>query len=126
MAKLVMGLSAFTLVLAACSAASATTLDANDDVDCFALAAGFDGFAQSTNAPADQRRATAGIAAWYAVKFDKIIKARGKDSVRAEVTLLAKAVDADVPAAKIAYMACTERAVADPSFGAFAARYQGR
>lgn len=122
MLRLILSGSAFAAILAGCSAAAATAPDPSNDVHCFVLATGFLGLAQSGNAPANQRQAAAGIEAWYGVRFDAVVKARGKNSVLDEASRVAKFMDADFPAAKTAYLACTNRAVSDPAFNDFAAK----
>jgi len=115
-------LAALAAISAGCSSASATPVDATNDVHCFGLATAFSGFARAQNAPADQRRSTAALEAWYGVKFDAVVRARGRDAVTAEIAPLARAVDANPRAAQEAFLVCMERALAEPAFNAFAAQ----
>jgi hypothetical protein len=126
MFRSILTLATSALALAACSPASASAADPNNDVHCFALAEGFQGLARNINAPAHQQRAVAAIAAWYGPRFDAAVQARGRDTILAEGAALARFVDRNPEAARAALTACTERAVAEPAFNDFAARWARR
>ena len=117
---------ALAAVLAACSSANAAPIDSGNDVHCYAMASGFGMIADIQKAPADQRHAAAVMEAWYGAKLDPIRKTRGADQVEREAAPVIQAFDADLGALKTAFIACTERAISDPSFNGFAARQSRR
>ncbi|HEX8193019.1 MAG TPA: hypothetical protein VF552_08975 [Allosphingosinicella sp.] len=114
------------LAAAACSAASAAPLDPESDVHCFALATAYGEAARRMNSPADQQHAIAGVAAWYAPKFDAAAQGRTREDILAETAALERSVDRNPQAGLAALTACTDRAAADPGFNAFAARWARR
>lgn len=115
---------AFAAALAGCSPVNAKAVDPKNDFHCAGLALGFQGLAAHSNAPLYQQRAAAGIADWYWAKNQTYRRAIGDEAFTTEMAALAKVIDADPEAAKSAMMACTTRAVDDPRFNEFAARYQ--
>jgi hypothetical protein len=110
-------------ILAGCSAASATPVDPGNDFHCLGVTLGFQGVASAQSAPVDQQIATTAMADWYWGKNNAYLRDRGKDAFTAEMAALARVIDADPPATLSAMKACSERAIADPSFNKFAARY---
>ena len=123
MLRAIVSSAALAAILAGCSAAAATTVDAGSDFHCLGVALGFAGVAEAQNAPADQQRATKAMADWYWAKNEAYLRARGTDAFMAEMAALVPIIDGDQEAARRAMLTCTDRAAADPGFNRFAARY---
>lgn len=106
---------------AGCGQAEAANPDPTRDIDCSVVAFYFKGLAEKDGAPQEQRRSTAAIHEWYALKLREIRIQRGDtQSVLAEAAPILEAVKRDPLAALDELEACTDRAVSDPSFGSFA------
>jgi hypothetical protein len=118
--------AALAAFLAACSNASAASVDSANDVHCYALAYGFRIAADSQKAAAEHRHATAVIEQWYGAKLDEAVRNRGADRVTREAAPVAQAFDTDFQALKAPYLACTERAASDRAFNRFAAAHPRR
>lgn len=109
------------MALAACGQASGSVPDASSDLHCSVLAFYFNGYAEHSSAPADQRRALAAVHEWYAAKLRQLTTERGgPDSVVAEGAPILEAVKRDPSAMIDELQACSDRALADPTFNGFA------
>lgn len=81
----------------------------------------YSGQAEHMGGPADQRRALAGISAWYNVKLRQItIERGGPETVLAEAGPILETVKRDPHATLDEFRVCVGRALADPTFDGFA------
>jgi hypothetical protein len=108
--------------LCACSNAGASTLDAGEDLDCSVVLFYFKGLAEHLGRPANERHATMVIHEWYGARIRKAAPERWSDeeAMLAEAAPILETIKAEPMAARDELMTCTERAVDDPSFDAFA------
>jgi hypothetical protein len=105
--------------LTGCSQANAA-IDSSEDVHCYVVTYYFSDLARSTGAPADQQRAAAVVADWYAARAARLGDA---DTVLAGATPLLKRIVANPKAAIEKGRECSRRAAADPGFDAFVRAY---
>lgn len=107
--------------LAACGQATGSVPDVSSDVHCSVITYYFSSFADQSGAPADQRHATAAITEWYAVRIRELAARRGEtNSLTEEAQPILDAVRRDPRAMLDEFQACSDRALADPAFNAFA------
>lgn len=114
-----------SMLLSSCGQANAATLDATDDVHCSVLAFYFQGLAKHHGFPAKQQKAANGLHDWYAAKIRSIAKERWGDmsGFEKEVAPLLQTIKSDPLAMSDEFLACTERAAADPEFSKHARTY---
>lgn len=113
--------AALAAFLAACSNASAASVDPANDVHCYALASGFRITADSRKAAPEHLHATAVFEEWYGAKLDEAVRNRGADRATREAAPVIQAFETEFQALKAHYLACTERAASDRAFNRFAA-----
>ena len=111
--------------MAACSPASAVTIDPKNDVHCSVLTFYFHGLAVHDGASSTQIRAAKGLQDWYAAKLRSLSGGRYADPalMQREIGPVLDTVKANPDAMRDAARACVSRAAADPSFNDFARPY---
>ena len=108
------------ITLAACSPAAGSTPDVTNDLHCSVVTYYFSDFAERSGAPADQKRATAAVTEWYALKMrERAAQQGGSDTLMSEAARILEVVKADPVGMADEMTACTERAVSDPAFDGF-------
>jgi len=111
--------------MAACSPATAVTIDPKNDVHCSVLTFYFHGLAVHDGASNTQIRATKGLEDWYAAKLRSHSGGRYADPtlLQRELGPVLDTIKANPDAMRDAAKACVSRAAADPSFNDFARPY---
>jgi hypothetical protein len=111
--------------VAACSPASAVTIDPRNDVHCSVLAFYFHGLAVHDGASNTQIRATKGLQDWYTAKLRAHASGRYADPalLQRELGPILDTIKANPDSMRDAARTCVSRAAADPSFNDFARSY---
>lgn len=111
-----------SLPLTGCGSNTRPTLDPSRDLDCSVVSFYFAGFAKHVGAPAEQTRAAWVVSEWFHARLREDLAKQGQDGsgALASAEPLLEEIKRDPKAATDEFASCSNRAIADPGFDAFA------
>ncbi len=119
MAKRYLPMVLASAAMAACSQAAASPVDPQNDIHCSVAAFYFKGHPVTQGSPPNVRYAVDRLFDWYSIKVRALAAERGAESVQSTAEPVLEAIKRDFLGHREHLTACTDRAVADPTFNAW-------